>query len=31
MHSENALTRLQNAAILWSVGSSTAADVSGSL
>ncbi|MGC5333057.1 hypothetical protein [Micromonospora sp. DT62] len=27
MHSENALTRLQNAAILWSVGSSTAADV----
>ncbi|MCX4389386.1 hypothetical protein OG777_20990 [Micromonospora peucetia] len=27
MHSEDALTRLQDAAILWSVGSNTAADV----
>ncbi|MFD6564575.1 hypothetical protein [Micromonospora profundi] len=27
MHSEDALTRLQDAAILWSVGSDTAADV----
>lgn len=27
MHSEDALSRLQDAAILWSVGSDTAADV----